>query len=222
MASQVVSYNTPQQLVDNALLKFSRSPAPYTLRYILDGVGLDLAVIQKINLKRDPKNDTPPPKGDFYAYVWNSDDEAKILKTKLADLAKLGLLVSVSKPVYIEMKSNDIRKARMAIKEFTRHNDKLGFDFSVPNNGYYASYSPQFKESAYGGEDGFLNKAKQFYIEAYERDPENNQALLATSNHFGQMSDKFKLNASSGKQAEFSIPNDISADRRIEGYMRQI
>jgi hypothetical protein len=51
----------------------------------------------------------------------------------------------------------------MTVKEFTRHNDKLGFDYSVPLGGYYASYSSQFVESAYGGNGGFLNKAAKFY-----------------------------------------------------------
>lgn len=65
----------------------------------------------------------------------------KALKAKLADFAKVGLVIAVSKPVYAQMKIQDIRRARMAVKEFTRHNDKLGFDYSIPMNGYYASYS---------------------------------------------------------------------------------
>jgi len=56
----------------------------------------------------------------------------KELKMILGALAKVGLLVAVSKPLYQEMKTQDIRRARGAVKEFTRHNDKLGFDFSVP------------------------------------------------------------------------------------------
>ncbi len=93
--------------------------------------------------------DKPP--GEFYAYVWTSDAESQVLKQKLAELARLGLIVAVSKPVYQNMKQQDRQKARLEVKEFTRHNDKLGFDYSIPNKGYYVSYSEQFKESAYGG-----------------------------------------------------------------------
>lgn len=90
---------------------------------------------------KDPKVPGATPPGRFFAYVWTTEGEMKVLKTKLADLAKVGLIAAVSKPVYANMKSQDIRRARMTVKEFTRHNDKLGFDFSIPNNGYYASYS---------------------------------------------------------------------------------
>lgn len=68
----------------------------------------------------------------------------RALKAVLGDLAKIGLVVAVSKPVYASMKSQDARKARIIVKEFTRHNDKLGFDYSVPNSGYYVSKSRQF------------------------------------------------------------------------------
>lgn len=113
-----------------------------------------------MELVNNPKDQTPPPKGDFYAYVWTSQSEMQVLKTKLGELAKVGLVVAVSKPVYNRMKSQDLRKARLTVKEFTRHNDKLGFDFSIPNNGYYVSKSNQFKESAY---DGFLKTAAAWY-----------------------------------------------------------
>jgi hypothetical protein len=54
----------------------------------------------------------------------------------------------------------------MAVKDFTRHNDKLGFDYSVPLSAYYASYSDQFSISAYGpspGKPGFLKEAAAFW-----------------------------------------------------------
>jgi hypothetical protein len=101
-----------------------------------------LPVIQKIELVPNPKKpEASIPKGDFYAYVWTADGEAKALKSMLGELAKLGLIVAVSKPVYQNMKSQDIRRARQEVKEFTRHNDKLGFDYSIPNAGYYVSKS---------------------------------------------------------------------------------
>lgn len=105
------------------------------------GVVAQVPCIQKVNLTTDPKNKNPPPNGKFYAYVWTSDGESNYLKTILSDLAKHGLIVAVSKPIYREMKGQNLRKARTVVKDFTRHNDKLGFDFSVTNNGYYASYS---------------------------------------------------------------------------------
>jgi len=51
----------------------------------------------------------------------------------------------------------------MYVKPFTRHNDKLGFDYSVPGRVHVASYSEQFKESTYGKEAGFLQDAINFY-----------------------------------------------------------
>jgi len=39
------------------------------------------------------------------------------------------------------MKSTDIKKARTLVKEMTRHNDKLGFDYSVPLRQYVRSFS---------------------------------------------------------------------------------
>lgn len=145
--------------------------------------------------------------------MWTSDAESKHLKTLLADCAQLGLIVAVSKPVYAEMKSQDLRKARVAVKEFTRHNDKLGFDFSIPSNGYYASYSTQFQESAYGGNDGFLAKAAQFY---------NDAGMTQTAAHFEKMLTKFDMKASAGARSAFLMPDDVSADRRIEGYISRI
>lgn len=122
-------------------------------------------------------------------------------------------MVAVSKPIYADMKSQDLRKARVAVKEFTRHNDKLGFDFSIPSNGYYASYSEQFVESAYGGENGFLAQAADFY---------RGKGMESTAAHFSKMIDMFKMRASAGARSAFTLPNDIAADRRIEGYQRQI
>jgi len=51
-------------------------------------------------------------------------------------------------------------QARRLIKHFTRHNDKLGFDFSNNYRKYKVNISQQFKSSEY---DKFLAKAQQFY-----------------------------------------------------------
>jgi len=64
-----------------------------------------LPVIQKVTLRDNPKDGTPAPAGTYYAYVWTSDAEAKVLKTMLGRLAQLGLIVAVSKPVYANMKA---------------------------------------------------------------------------------------------------------------------
>jgi hypothetical protein len=46
------------------------------------------------------------------------------------------------------------------IKEFTRHNDKLGFDFDVTTRKHRANIGPQFDTSAY---PKFLQTASLFY-----------------------------------------------------------
>jgi len=47
-----------------------------------------------------PRAETEKPEGDFYAYVWTTEEEMRVLKQHLGDFAKLGLIVAVSKPVY--------------------------------------------------------------------------------------------------------------------------
>ena len=114
----------------------------------------------------------------------------KHLKTVLGEMAKMGLVVAVSKPIYQTLKQQDIRRARMTVREFTRHNDKLGFDYSIKNNGYYVSRSKQFKQSAYGAPDGFLTHAAEFY----------SGINPATSSHFATMAGLFTMDASEGVQ----------------------
>lgn len=107
----------------------------------------------------------------------------------------------------------------MVVKEFTRHNDKLGFDYSIPMNGYYASYSVQFSESAYGPADRgkkdekFLLSAIKFYTD---------HSLPATAAHFRKMNDKYTMQASKGIKAAFSVPDAIDEERRISGYLMEI
>lgn len=172
-----------------------------------------MKVIQKIEVRENPKTNDAPPPGDFYAYVWTSEAEMKLLKTMLGDFAKLGLVVAVSKPVYATMKAQDVRRARLTVKEFTRHNDKLGFDFSIPNNGYYVSYSEQFSESAYGKDKGFLSQAVAFYKE---------KGMTDTASHFEKMITKFQLNADKGVKADFQVPTNLTEERFIQGYLVQI
>lgn len=109
--------------------------------------------------------------------------------------------MAVSKPVYKDIKTQDLRKARQFVKPFTRHNDKLGFDFSVASNGYYVSYSKQVDASAYGGPKGFLNKAELFYQAAGMND---------TANHFKEMQNQFTLKPEEIQQRQsFSVPDDL-------------
>jgi len=62
------------------------------------------------------------------------------------------------------MRAESIGTARTTMKDFTRHNDKLGIDWSKIENGPVASYSHQFSESAYGKDDaGFIATALQFW-----------------------------------------------------------
>lgn len=99
------------------------------------------------------------------------------------------------------------------MKEFTRHNDKLGFDFSVANAGYYVSHSEQFTESAYGGADGFLASAADFY---------QKHKMLDTAQHFTTMASKFTKSASSAVRADFQIPDELNERRVIAGYLMEI
>lgn len=94
----------------------------------------------------------------------------------------------------------------MIVKEFTRHNDKLGFDHSIPNNGYYVSYSPQFTESAYGGESGFLAKAVSFYTE---------KNLTQEAEHFKKMKAQYNMPANKGASRTFQMPDNVLDERMI-------
>jgi hypothetical protein len=136
----------------------------------------------------------------------------KHLKTLLGEMAKVGLVVAVSKPIYQNLKQQDTRKARMTVREFTRHNDKLGFDYSIKNNGYYISRSKQFRQSSYGGPNGFLTEAAAFYSNRNE----------ATASHFTTMAGLFTMDASDGVQRDFLIPDTIQDTRKISGYIQQI
>lgn len=77
---------------------------------------------------------------EAYALVWITKDEAEYLKNRLKDLAEMGVIVAVSSPVYTAMKQKDVQQSREYIKVFTRHNDKLGFDYSVLKRGYVYDY----------------------------------------------------------------------------------
>lgn len=82
------------------------------------------------------------------------------MRSKLKELAEKGILVAISGSLYRDLKSADVQRARAFIKDFTRHNDKLGFDFDVKTRQYKVSKSRQFSGSAY---PEFLKSAKVFH-----------------------------------------------------------
>lgn len=71
--------------------------------------------------------------------------------------------------------------AQRYIKEFTRHNDKLGFDFDNSRRKYKASLGDQFASSAY---PEFLVAASKFY---------KDNAKNELSAHFSEAATKFTL-----------------------------
>lgn len=89
------------------------------------------------------------------------------------------------------------------IKEFTRHNDKLGFDFDVTARKHRANVGPQFDTSAY---PKFLNAAHEFYKLSH---PE-------LSAHFKNASEQFTITpAARGKLMQeqnriTNLPIDVS------------
>lgn len=68
--------------------------------------------------------------------IWINKAEGDWIKQNLKDLARHGIVVAVSTPLYGYMKANDITRARAEIKPMTAHNDKLGFDFDVNQRAY--------------------------------------------------------------------------------------
>jgi len=56
----------------------------------------------------------------------------------------MGIIVAIGGSLYKDLSRGDRNSARMLIKDFTRHNDKLGFDFDNKSRKYKASLSSQF------------------------------------------------------------------------------
>jgi len=81
--------------------------------------------------------------------VWADAFEYRLLRSKLGDLAKKGVLIATPVELWDGMKAQDIGVARSKIKPFTSHNDKLGFDWSVVSSRFVVSYSEHFQESSY-------------------------------------------------------------------------
>jgi len=115
-----------------------------------------------------------------FVIVFDNDEESKYLRTVLGDLAKYGLLIAIPGDMYRRLRSQNIQRARQYVKDFTKHNDKLGFDFSVPDKKYKVGYTKHFSSSQY---KGFLEQASEFYKDAY---PE-------LSAHYKRASEKFTI-----------------------------
>lgn len=64
--------------------------------------------------------------------MFNSDAEFKIVKKHYGDLARKGIIVSISGPYFNFLHDQDIGQTRDYVKSMTRHNDKLGFDWNKP------------------------------------------------------------------------------------------
>jgi len=95
-----------------------------------------------------------------FAIVFGSEPVTNYLRTQLADLASHGLLTAIDTRVYRDLSQGNRGDARRIVKDFTRHNDKLGFDYSNKDRKYKADLSPQFEGSAY---PEFLVAAANFY-----------------------------------------------------------
>jgi hypothetical protein len=48
----------------------------------------------------------------------------------------MGIIAAVAAPVYQQLKAADLTRARNYVKDFTKHNDKLGFDYNLPLRSY--------------------------------------------------------------------------------------
>jgi hypothetical protein len=83
-------------------------------------------------VERDGSGKFEPLKEPFFikVAVFVDDEEAKFLRGRLGELAKLGIPVSITSPYFADLHGASIARTRNYIKDFTRHNDKLGFDYS--------------------------------------------------------------------------------------------
>lgn len=96
--------------------------------------------------------------------VFASDDEYKLLKTKLGELAKRGILLAISKEFFENLRGQDIARTKAYVDEMTRHNDKLGYDWYKPDSNLVVSVSEHFNESAY---KNFVTAGAKFVESAY-------------------------------------------------------
>jgi len=129
----------------------------------------------------------------------------------LADLAQHGLLVAVSGPLYKDMRMSGRFNAQRYIKDFTRHNDKLGFDFKNKERKYEASLSDQFSASTY---PGFLRTASAFY---------NSKGDEKLRDYFDAASQKFVINPAkmqtimNEQGRAVLVPDEVQHSRTIQG-----
>jgi len=77
----------------------------------------------------------------------------------MARLAKSGIIAAIGSTLYQDMRGGNQQAAQRMIKDFTRHNDKLGADFVNTTRRYKLEHSPQFSVSAYSE---FVKAAAEF------------------------------------------------------------
>jgi hypothetical protein len=114
--------------------------------------------IQKVKLQ--DANNKAPLEYEAYAVFFSSEDVANYLRANLPTLAKHGLIAAIDGQTYRNLITTSRTGARKLIKDFTRHNDKLGYDFDVLSRRYTVNYSAHFSSSAY---PDFLRQAATFY-----------------------------------------------------------
>lgn len=77
-----------------------------------------------------------------YAAIFATKELADHLRGRLKDMAELGLIVAIDGPTYRDISLGSRQAARRLIKDFTRHNDKLGFDFDNKTKTYKVGFGP--------------------------------------------------------------------------------
>jgi len=113
------------------------------------------------NIKKIPTIGGP----EVYAILFGSAPVADYLRTQFAAAARLGLLTAIDSATYRNLSAGSRNDARRIIRDFNRHNDKLGFDYSNTDRKYKVDLSEQFQGSAY---PQFLQEASAFYAEKGE------------------------------------------------------
>lgn len=148
--------------------------------------------------------------GKVPIFVFGSVKEIKLAHANLDKLAKRGILVHVNSKDFLNLKSRlGVQGVRALLKPGTSHNDKLGFDWSVPDKAFKADLSAQFHKSAY---PGFLAEASKWHKE---------QGNTKYADWLEAASATFKLK-SLNRQENVDVDEDefyaADANRVVKGY----
>lgn len=93
------------------------------------------------------------------AHIWVTQTERLWILNNLKRLAELGIVAAIGKGLYQRFRDQNTQKAREHIQRLNAHNDKLGFDYSVPLGAFVYSHSNHFRMSTY---KEFLKLAADF------------------------------------------------------------